>query len=687
MNKALCGALLQFAVFLLPAAALAAPALSPVEDEVIVKFKADSGTLRKRALAVRADAATVQQVLADRAAALGARVGHTLEAGGVVGERTQVMRGRGIGALALAARLAADPEVEYAVPNGRKRAFTAPNDPLYAAAAPGVRANGPDSGQWYLRKPDATLKSAIDIEVAWARTQGSASVVVAVLDTGVRFDHPDLGRVANGGKLLPGYDFVADSAVGNDGDGRDADPSDPGDWTTAAENSSPSGKFYQCDPAGTGAAVASTSSWHGTTTASLVGAAANSATPTGMAGAAPGVQVLPVRVLGKCFGTDGDIQAAMKWAAGIHVDGVPDNPNPAKVINLSLGGVFPCNAAYKDAVSQVLAQGTVIVAAAGNSNGGAVGEPANCPGVIGVAGLRHAGSKVGYSDLGPEIGIAAPAGNCVDVGAGAACRYPILAATNRGTQGPTTSAWTDSFNYSVGTSFASPLVAAVAALMFSQQPLLTPAQLSTAMKAGARPFPSSGADNGSDPTPVPSCQRVDLAGASGQCYCPNPGDAGYPLCGAGMLDAGAAVTAVAGPLARITITTATPTAGSAVTLSAASSLAAGGAAITAYEWSLISAGGIVSGFSSAINASTATLLPSAAGSFTVQLKVTDNSSPPATAIATQDVTVAAAPVAPTEMPAAVSTGSGGGASSLAWVLGVLLASAVLRLPAATVRSR
>jgi serine protease len=160
--------------------------------------------------------------------------------------------------------------------------------------------------------------------------------VVAVLDTGVRFEHPDLGQATAGGPLLPGYDFVSNAEIGNDGDGRDADPSDPGDWTTAAENSNSSGTFYQCDPEGVGNAVATSSSWHGTTTASLVAARTNNS--LGMAGTAPGVKVLPVRVLGKCFGYDSDIVAAMRWAAGIHIDGVPDNPNPAKVINLSLGG-------------------------------------------------------------------------------------------------------------------------------------------------------------------------------------------------------------------------------------------------------------------------------------------------------------------------------------------------------------
>jgi serine protease len=101
-------------------------------------------------------------------------------------------------------------------------------------------------------------------------------------------------------------------------------------------------------------------------------------------------------------------------------------------------------------------------------------------------------------------------------------------------------AWTDSFDITVGTSFASPLVAGVAALMLSERPELTPAQLREALQSTARPFPTTGADNGDDPTPVPSCTRVDLAGDSGQCYCTTG------LCGAGMVDAAAAVAAVSG---------------------------------------------------------------------------------------------------------------------------------------------
>jgi serine protease len=664
MFRRFAASLLSCLLVALPSGAAAQAArspLPPVAGEVIVQFKPGASVTRQVALSARASAGQARSVMADRAAVMSARLGRSLQAGSAVGERAQVLRASDMSAPELAARLAADPDVEFAVPNGRARRLAAPNDPLYPLSAAEQRTNGlflqdgPASGQWYLRAPAATVAegpvSAIGIERAWARSRGSASVVVAVLDTGVRPEHPDLR-----GRLLPGYDFVSDATVANDRDGRDADPSDPGDWITSAEAASST--FSGCFP--------EDSSWHGTKTAALVGAAADDG--IGMAGAAPGVGVLPLRVLGKCYGSEADIQAAMRWAVGLTVPGVPPNPNPAKVLNLSLGGGGSCSAAYQTAVNEVLATGAVIVAAAGNSTGGPVGAPANCAGVIGVLALRHAGLKVGFSDLGSQIAIAAPGGNCVNIGFGEPCLYPLLTATDSGTQAPISSRWTDSYDASVGTSFASPLVAATAGLMFSVQPGLTPALLLARMQATARPFPTTGGDNGDG-----SLVRVCTAPSSGiqqlQCYCTTA------LCGAGILDAGAAVDAVSGPVARITVTTANPTAGSAVSLSAAGSLAASGATVTGYEWTLTPGSGTVTGFDSASNASTATLTPSAAGSFTVTLAVSDNQGN--TAVATQTVTVAEAPVVSPVTPAATGGGGGGGTTSAPWLALLSLAAAAL----------
>jgi hypothetical protein len=238
-----------------------------------------------------------------------------------------------------------------------------------------------------------------------------------VLDTGMRFDHADFRTVAAGGNLLPGYDFLSDDRNSADGQpGRDADASDPGDAVTQADvdNHVPG-----CTPDQIG-----TSSWHGTETAGLIGASTDNA--VGIASVGRNVRVLPVRVLGKCGGYDSDIVAGMLWAAGIAVPDVPANPNAARVINMSLGGAGACDSSnssaqvYIDAVAQINAIGGVVVASAGNSAGHSVSIPADCAGVIGVAGLRHIGTKVGFSDLGSEITISAPGGNCINTTQGSA---------------------------------------------------------------------------------------------------------------------------------------------------------------------------------------------------------------------------------------------------------------------------
>jgi serine protease len=624
--------------------------LAPVPGEVIVRFKSGAATLSTHAISGNAKPADVAAVLGQRAAVLGKRTGRPLEAGEAVGDRMQVVRQPGADAAALAAALAADPEVEFAEPNGRQRRLQAApaNEPLYPLAS--RQPSGPDAGQWYLRAPVAgSFVSAINAPAAWTRGVGSSTVVVAVLDTGVRFEHPDLGRVANGGKLLPGYDFITNATVANDGDGRDADPTDPGDWVSTAEAGT--GTFDDCE--------GSDSSWHGTATASLVGAAANG---VGMAGTAPGVRVLPVRVLGKCFGQDSDIQAAMRWAAGITFAGAPAaNPNPAKVINLSLGSINACSASYQAAVDEIVAQGVVIIAAAGNDAGKPVGTPANCNGVVAVGGLRHAGTKVGFSDLGPQIAISAPGGNCINIGINEPCLYPILAALDAGLTVAQTSIWSDSYDYTVGTSFAAPQAAGVVGLMFSQNASLTVAQVRTLLQGTARAFPTSGGTAGTPVCTAPT-QTDQL-----ECYCPNPGAAGYPLCGAGMLDAGGAVAAAATGLAVIDAAPAAALRGQAVTLSSTRSVAAAGRTLTGWTWALVSGGGAVTAFSGGTNGATATLTPTAVGTFVVRLTVADNTG--ATNTSTVSVTV-------TEPPAS-SSGGGGGAVSGVWLLLLALATAAL----------
>ena len=317
-------------------------------------------------------------------------------------------------------------------------------------------------------------------------------------------------------------------------------------------------------------------------------------------------------------------------------------------------------------MDEITARGVTIVAAAGNSAGGPVSEPANCRGVVAVLALRHVGTKVGFSDLGPEIAIAAPGGNCINITAGSPCLYPILAATNSGSQGPVASAWTDSFDITVGTSFSSPLVAGVVALMLSQAPQLGPVDITSALRSTARPFPTTGADNGTDTTPVAQCQAPASGVEQLQCYC------NTSLCGAGMLDAGKALDAVSGARAQIDLLAGEAVAGTSMQFTARGSSASPNAVLVSYAWSLASGGGIVSGFSSAANTDTVSLTPSAAGSFTLQLTVTDNAGKSQSV--QRVVTVAAAP---SPQPPPAPSGGGGGASSTAWVAGVALAALLL----------
>ncbi len=626
-------AALGWAAFVGAAAAAPTAPASDIEARVIVGFKADAA-LARGPLAGEAQARR-------RAEALTPLAGRPLAAGRLLGQRQQVLRARGVDSDALARRLAAHPEVEWAVPDRRRRALFVPNDPLYPQA---VRPLGPDAGQWHLRPPDALFRSAADFESAWDRRRGDGGIAVAVIDTGVRPDHPDLAGV-----LLPGIDTIADADIANDGDGPDGDASDPGDWITSAEDTS-SGVFRDCG--------VTDSSWHGTLVSTIVGAVGNEG--IGMAGAAHGIRVLPVRVLGKCGGYDSDIIAGMLWAAGLQTVAGIRNDTPARVLNLSLGGGGACTRAYVDAVERITAAGSIIVAAAGNNAGLEVGSPANCPGVIGVGGLRHAGSKVGFSDLGPEIALSAPGGNCVNIDGVNPCLYPILAGTNSGTRGPVSggSTWTDSFDISVGTSFAAPLVSGAAALALLQRPALTPEEVRQVLRTSARPFPQDGADNGTDPTPVAACRPPDGTEQL-QCYCPNPAPGVTSLCGAGMLDAAGAVRASEAAFARIALVgPANPVAGEVLRLDAGGSLPRLGGAIVGYAWSLPVTGGVSAGFSGATNAATALLPTSAAGTLTVRLTVTDDRGDSAST--DLSIAVAASPPA--------GGGTGGGAIGLGWLL-------------------
>ncbi|MEV5722370.1 S8 family peptidase [Micrococcus luteus] len=283
---------------------------------------------------------------------------------------------------------------------------------------------------------------------AWDRTTGSGATV-AVIDTGIT-SHPDLDR-----NVVPGYDFISDGRAARDGGGRDSNPRDEGDWYAAGE----------CGTAG-----ASDSSWHGTHVAGTVAAVADS---QGVVGVAPNAKIQPIRVLGKCGGSLSDIADAVVWAAGGTVAGVPANPNPADVINMSLGGSGTCGTTYQNAINAAVSRGVPVVVAAGNENQPAANvRPANCRNTIVVAASTSQGARASFSNYGSAVDVTAPGAN-------------IISTVNNGATTPTTAGHA-AYN---GTSMATPHVAGLAALLLAKQPSLTPAQVESTLKSTARPMP------------------------------------------------------------------------------------------------------------------------------------------------------------------------------------------------------
>jgi serine protease len=538
---------------------------------------------------------------------------------------------------ALLERMAADPNVEYAVADEHRWAHAVPTDPLFA-------------DQWYFQSTEIAATRATQ---AWNVTVGSNTTIVAVIDTGVRFDHPDLLKVSQGGKLLDGFDFITNAPFANDGDGRDQDASDPGDFVTAEELAAAPFNIAACAPPPGSDHV--NSSWHGTRVSSLIAALTNNA--EGIAGTGWNTLILPVRVLGKCGGTDSDIIMGMRWAAGISIPNVPVNPMPAQIINLSLGGSGACSAAYQQAVNEIAARGVLVVASVGN-DGQVVAAPANCNGVLGVAGIRHAGTKVGFSNLGPGTALAAPGGNCVNtnVTASTPCLFPITAAVNTGATTPGVSGYTDHVaNINVGTSFSAPLVAGAAALIHSLNSQLSPAQYIALLQDSASPFPTGST------TTTTVCHVPAGDTQAEECICTTQ------TCGAGMLNTSAAVLAAQRPLA-IAVAPSTLTPGIADNIDARSSFASNGHTIASYQWTAIAVTGATPVFADASQPLTKVQV-SGASTFTLRLTVTDN-------LGTQDTAdvaiTATVPVVtpPASVPAAPRGGGGGG--SLGWLMIALL---------------
>ena len=452
---------------------------------------------------------------------------------------------------ALAKQIEQDPRVAYAEIDEVVQALFVPNDPSYLGQ------------QWHYQAA-STYPGGANLPAAWDSSTGSG-VVVAVIDMGYR-PHADLAA-----NILPGYDFVSDLTMANDGDGRDSDAMDPGDWHS-----------YTC-PSGL---PPSNSIWHGTHVAGTIAAVTNNG--VGGAGVAFGAKVLPVRVIGVCGAYVSDTAAGMLWAAGLSVPGVPANPNKAKVLNLSLGVSGSCLGTFQDAVNAVRAAGSVVVAATGNDGMTAIGQPANCTGVIAVTAHTKLGDNANYANIGAGTVISGPGGGSGSLipGDGA----PVYSTLNAGITNP----GADSYGGLIGTSMATPHVAGVAALLASLQPAITPDTLSSVLASSARPHPAG-------------------------TYCATRTD-----CGAGLVDAKAAIDRL-NSLAPAVTATASPAGvrptGSTISFTATALAGNNGNATFSYEWTQLTGPAVK--LNSTTSASTSFVAPTPGASYTFKVKVTD----------------------------------------------------------------
>ncbi len=461
----------------------------PVQG-LIVQLKADATSARDLTQAADSEELRqrnreqLRQRNRERITAVARDAGLGLQRHGEINTQHHLMRLEaplyGVALEAVMRRLAQHPDVLSVEPDVRFKRRAVPNDTSYGT-------------QWHLQS-SSLFPSALNATTAWDTTTGNPAVVVAVMDTGARYTHPDLA-----GRLLPGYDMISEVEYANDGSGRDADASDPGDWVSASDIQRNRALFSGCS--------VEDSSWHGTFIAGQVAAATNNA--LGVAGLNWNGRVLPMRISGKCGALLSDILDGMRWAAGLQVVGLPINPNPARIINLSFGGSSACTASYQSVIDEVTAAGSLVVVAAGNESG-PLTRPADCRNVLAVGAVQQNGLKASYSNVGAAMGIMAPGGS------GAA---GLFSTDNTGTQSPVS----DSYGTKVGTSFSAPLAAGVAALMLAVNPALTPAQLTAFMRETARPHVGVAG--------FPTC----VSSGSGVCNCT------AATCGPGLLDAEKAV--------------------------------------------------------------------------------------------------------------------------------------------------
>ncbi len=334
------------------------------------------------------------------------------------------------------------------VKNLRRRADVASADLNYLRRRQFVPNDASFPNQWNLAQ--------IHMPQAWDLTTGDPNVVVAVLDTGVLPAHPDLaGRLCTAADDCRGYDFVADPLLAADGDGLDADPTDPGDQSLAS-----------------GASV-----FHGTHIAGILGAASNNA--IGIAGVDQAAKIMPVRILGVDDGTSYDFMQGVKYAAGLANDSGTVPAKTADILNLSLGG-GGFSQAEQDLFDQLRSAGILVVAAAGNAGNALPTYPAAYSGVVAVSAVDIDGQLAWYSNYGPTIDVAAPGGNTATDRNGDGFGDGIL--STGGDDRILPLAYTYVLN--MGTSMATPHVAGVAALMKSVYPALTPTEFAALLAAG-----------------------------------------------------------------------------------------------------------------------------------------------------------------------------------------------------------
>ena len=410
-----------------------------VPGEIIVKYKPGRSPMNA------AEAASMD-ISDDSARTSGGEVIYRISGSGRAGAAAQDIQATTI---STARTIAARDDVEYAQPNFILQIARDPNDPLYS-----LQWHYFDNGSGAGQSPGGA-----GLPGTWDVNLGDPGIVIAVIDTGILPDHPDIAPSTN---LVAGFDMISSAFTANDGGGRDPDPTDTGDATTAGEC------FAGSPP--------SDSSWHGTHVAGTTGVGASD-NGIGIAGINWNVSVQAVRVLGKCGGTIADINDAIRWAAGLPVPGVPDNPTPARVINMSLGGFGSCSSspATQSAINDAVAEGTTVVVAAGNSARDAANfNPASCDRVITVAASDARGHLVTrYSNFGATVEILAPGGDVQRDDNGDGNADGVLSMVEGG------------YAFYNGTSMAAPHVAGVAALLLAREPALSPGEVSDRLQSSA----------------------------------------------------------------------------------------------------------------------------------------------------------------------------------------------------------